>query len=158
MQETAPVATHAAQVDSIEELPAPDVWKDAVARTAADVRAGRYAKVVLARQQRVHLAATPISPPPCATCASTIPVPTSSRSAPPVRCLLGGTPERLIRLNGSRGCHALYLAGTTARGAAPEEDARLADRLVPAGARTARSTPSSSAPSATRSNRSATSG
>ncbi|MFN8517375.1 MAG: isochorismate synthase [Chloroflexia bacterium] len=128
LQETVPVATQAAQVESIEELPAPDVWKDAVARTAADVRAGRYAKVVLARQQRVHLDGDADLAAALRYLREHYPGAYVFALGTPGGCLLGGTPERLIRLAGQE-VATLCLAGTTARGATPEEDARLADEL-----------------------------
>ncbi|MEU6040235.1 isochorismate synthase [Actinomadura sp. NPDC047616] len=100
-------------------------WERAVAAAVRDIRAGRLGKVVLARDlfaqadepidARVLLARLAERFPACYTFA----------------CggLVGATPELLIRRTGDE-VESLVLAGTTARGADPDEDAERAARLV----------------------------
>jgi isochorismate synthase len=123
-----PAVARPAQVEAIEEAPAPEVWREAVARTAADVRAGRYAKVVLARQQRVRLAGAADVAAALRSLRESYPGAFVFALGTPGGCFLGATPERLIRLDGAE-VATLCLAGTIARGATPEEDARLAEAL-----------------------------
>src|SRR5437763_154227 len=52
-----PAPNGAARTLATEETPTPERWKAMVARAAADVRAGRFEKVVLARQLAVHAGA-----------------------------------------------------------------------------------------------------
>jgi menaquinone-specific isochorismate synthase len=93
-------------------------WERAVATAVAQIRAGRLAKTVLARDLRAQ-AAAPIDIrvllsrlaerfPACYTFA--------------VAGLVGATPELLVRRSGGR-IESLVLAGTTARGTSPADDA-----------------------------------
>ncbi|XVQ15393.1 isochorismate synthase [Spirillospora sp. CA-255316] len=99
-------------------------WQRAVAAAVDRIRAGRLGKVVLARDLHAH-AAEPIDArvllrrladryPGCYTfsCAG----------------MVGATPELLIRRTGGT-LDSLVLAGTTARGTTPDDDAARAARL-----------------------------
>ena len=119
----------AARVVAIDEAPAAEAWRDTVARTAADVRAGRYAKVVLARQQRVALDGRADIAEALRRLREGYPSAFVFALGTPEGCFLGATPERLVRLNG-REVATICLAGTIGRGATPEEDARLAGVLL----------------------------
>jgi menaquinone-specific isochorismate synthase len=100
-------------------------YKDAVAAAVGRIIRGDLRKVVLARDlhataerpfdARAVLARLSARYPECYTFA----------------CggLVGATPELLIRRDGDE-ARSLVLAGTTPRGATPEEDARLAARLL----------------------------
>ena len=113
----------------VAEAPAAEVWRGAVARTAAEIRAGRFTKVVLAR--RLDVALTGDADPAGALRRLRANYPSAYVFAveTPDGCFLGATPERLVRLNG-REVVTLCLAGTTARGATSEEDERLAEALL----------------------------
>jgi isochorismate synthase len=115
-------------------LPVRDVrpvaeWAATVAAAAADIRAGRLAKVVLAREVAVD------GPAPFALG----PALRHLRRAYPncyvfavgrgTRCFLGASPERLVRAAGGQ-IQVTCLAGSTARGATPEEDAQLGAALL----------------------------
>ncbi|MFG2001596.1 isochorismate synthase MenF [Spirillospora sp. NPDC048911] len=99
-------------------------WEQAVAAAVGRIRDGRLGKVVLARDLCAE-AAEPIDArtllrrladrfPACYTFS--------------VAGLVGATPELLIRRVGER-VDSLVLAGTTARGSTPDEDAERAARL-----------------------------
>jgi isochorismate synthase len=115
-------------VEWTERPPSVD-WKAAVAAAAADVRAGRFEKVVLAREVRV-CASAPLRPEE---------VLDRLRLANPRamvfafgvgdQCFLGATPELLVRLS-QRTVTAHCLAGSIARGASEDEAAELAQRLL----------------------------
>ena len=113
------------------EAPAAGRWKDAVTATAADVRAGRFEKVVLARTLRLR----PTDGAQFDTAAALARLRTAYPSAHifavavPGRSFLGATPELLVRLRG-RDVETMCLAGTTARGASAEEDEALAGALL----------------------------
>jgi isochorismate synthase len=117
----APLATR--DVRPVEE------WAATVAAAAADIRAGRLAKVVLAREVTVEGAA-PFAPgaalrhlrrayPNCYVFAV-------GRGG---RYFLGASPERLVRAAGGQ-VQVACLAGSTARGVTPEEDAQLGTALL----------------------------
>lgn len=124
-----PASVDAARVLAVTETPIANTWQAAVARTAAEIRDGRFAKVVLARRVDVRTAA-PVAP---ATALrhlrATYPSSYVFAVETPEQCFLGATPERLIRLDG-RQVHTACLAGSIARGATMEEDARLAQMLL----------------------------
>lgn len=106
-----------------------EAWMAAVARAAAAVRDGELDKVVLAR--RLLLAADePFRPEPILR--------RLMREQPNTyvfaiergdSCLIGATPERLIRKEGNR-LLTLSLAGSAARGRTEEEDRRLGGELL----------------------------
>jgi isochorismate synthase len=118
-----------AETHAITEAPAADEWRDTVARTAADIRAGRFTKVVLAR--RLDVALTGDADPAGTLRRLRANYPSAYVFAIETAggCFLGATPERLVRLDG-REVVTLCLAGTTARGTTPDEDEQLADALL----------------------------
>jgi isochorismate synthase len=104
-------------------------WAATVAAAAAEVRAGALAKVVLARDVTVT-GSQPFAVggalrylrgayPNCYVFAV----------ARGDRCFLGASPERLVRAVGGQ-VQVTCLAGSTARGTTPEEDAQLGDELL----------------------------
>ena len=114
---------------AVEEFPEPQAWKASVAASAADVRADRFEKVVLARSLRIR-AAESFDP---ARILRRLRSANSSATifavATPDRCFLGATPERLVRLTG-REVAVTCLAGSIARGATETEDEQLAHALL----------------------------
>jgi menaquinone-specific isochorismate synthase len=113
----------------VGEVPDPVAWQATVANTAADIRAGRFEKVVLARTLRLQAG----SPFDAAGALRALRVAYPSAYvfavASGARCFLGATPELLVRLTG-RDVEATCLAGSIGRGATAEEDERLARRLL----------------------------
>jgi len=123
--------THPMEAEDV--LPA-GAWQGAVAETARQIREGRYEKVVLARQVRLH------SPQPFGAAATLawlrdrypsaflfavgLPEATGDEAL-----FLGATPERLVRLEGEL-LETSVLAGSTRRGATPEEDRTLGESLL----------------------------
>ena len=117
------------ETPDLEDALPPEEWKRTVASVVQEIRAGRVQKVVLARQAYLHRR-EPFDPahalaqlrrryPGCFVFAV----------ARGTRCFLGASPERLIRLE--RGAvQVTCLAGSIARGATPEEDARLGAALL----------------------------
>jgi isochorismate synthase len=114
------------------EVPPAGPWKSMVAEAAADVRAGKFDKVVLARTERV-------------ACADEIDVAaTLRRMAEGNRTamifavglagsvFLGASPETLVRMERGR-LYTTPLAGSIARGETPEQDEKLARRLLRSG-------------------------
>lgn len=104
-------------------------WQEAVSALLADIRRGAVQKVVLARRVRT-CAAGPIDPAALARrLAAGFPGCTVFAFARGDTCFLGATPERLVRLRGSR-LRADPLAGSTARGATEAEDQALGQALL----------------------------
>jgi isochorismate synthase len=114
----------------VDLVPA-EAWQDMVASMARDIRQGRFAKVVLARQARVtsHQALS-----------STATLAALRRAYPGSfvfafarglgqRAFLGATPERLVRLRAGL-VETSALAGSSRRGASPAEDAQLGETLL----------------------------
>jgi isochorismate synthase len=125
----APAPNGAAHILATEEFPSPDQWKAMVARAAADVRAGRFEKVVLARQLAVHAGAAFDPAAALRSLRAAYPSAYVFAVATNGRCFLGATPELLVRLDG-RDVEATCLAGSIARGASAAEDERLARALL----------------------------
>ncbi len=125
----ADTAGSAAHVEAQSEVPPPAVWKGAVATAAADVRSGRFEKIVLARELRLR-----VSEPFCP-----VDVLSRLRAANPRamvfafsigdQCFLGATPELLVRLE-NRTVTAHCLAGSIGIGATEDETQALARRLL----------------------------
>jgi isochorismate synthase len=121
-------AMHRATIAYDEALPSSD-WRAAVSAAAASVRAGELEKVVLAREVR----ATAQQPFSIAAAVRHL------RAAYPdcyvfsiwrgARAFVGASPERLVRLDG-RDVRTSSLAGSSPRGATPDEDRELAERLL----------------------------
>lgn len=112
----------------IEEIPAPEAWKAAVAGAARAVRNGAFGKVVLARAVRVHDGRLdPIAA--VRRLSAGYPGCTVFAAARGEQCFLGATPERLVRLDGGR-VRATALAGSAPRGTTDEDDRRLGAMLL----------------------------
>lgn len=120
--------TGPARYEAEPDRPLPD-WKDSVAATVADIAAGRYEKLVLARSCDVHsnrefdclriVRHLQEDNPLCMT--FWIRTPEGS--------FLGATPEPLVRRHG-RAVETAAVAGSIARGNTPSIDRALAQRLV----------------------------
>ncbi len=126
-------ASSAAALVAVDALPAAE-WQAIVGRTAAEIRAGRFAKVVLAREARVAAAETAFD------AAATLDALRSTYRAGFVfaftfpeggadRTFLGASPERLVHLH-DRVVETSSLAGSIRRGATPEEDDALGAALL----------------------------
>ena len=119
----APVPEHA-------ECPAErKQWKGSVRRLAEAARAGRVEKTVLARALRIALPAVPSVPRLVAALAADHPQSFVFAFGLGDRHFVGATPERLVALAGGR-VRTGALAGSIRRGAAPEEDFALGERLL----------------------------
>jgi isochorismate synthase len=107
----------------------PEAWQDLVASTAGGIRNHTLGvqKVVLARGHQ----STPTRSLEAAlrTLATDYPSCTIFAFAHGDACFLGASPERLISLHGGAAT-TMALAGSAPRGTTPEEDRRLADRLL----------------------------
>ncbi|MCY0917385.1 isochorismate synthase [Streptomyces sp. H27-G5] len=111
------------------ELPAAEDWKELVRRATGRIRAGGFEKVVLARELRVT-ASTPFDVPDAVRRLRTANPGTTVFAVDHDGCtFLGATPEYLVRVE-DRTVHALGLAGTTPRGATPEQDEAHERELV----------------------------
>ncbi len=106
----------------------PEEYEAAVARAVEEIRAGRYDKVVLAREVLVQA-------PSAHDAAAVFGVLRSSFDSCYVFCagrgdaaLVGASPELLVRRTGLR-AQTVALAGSTRRSADPGVDAHLAERL-----------------------------
>jgi isochorismate synthase len=114
---------------AMEESPTSSAWKTSVAASVADIRSGRFEKVVLARSLRLR-AGAPFDP---------VAILHRLRDGGPSayvfaietagRCFLGASPERLVRL-ARREVEVTCLAGSIARGGTEAEDERLARELL----------------------------
>jgi isochorismate synthase len=111
------------------ELPGAEPWKATVAAAAADVRAGRFEKVVLARELRLWAAEAFDAASVLRRLRTTNPSATIFAIAMSDRCFLGATPELLVRL-ADREVEAVCLAGSIARGVTEAEEERLARALL----------------------------
>src|SRR5258707_2621065 len=113
---------------SYELMPA-EVWKNAVRVTAADIAAGKLDKAVLAR-------AIQLEAPQDFDVASALHRLSEAYTGCAIfavangeRCFLGATPERLAKLRDGA-FKTVSLAGTTRRGATPDEDDSLGTALL----------------------------
>jgi isochorismate synthase len=103
-------------------------WEWAVARTAEDIRHGRYEKVVLARYELVEGIRKPLSR-VLETLEATYPDSQVFAIWNQGQCFLAASPERLVSVSGSR-VDVDCLAGTIGRGSTPDEDAALERKLL----------------------------
>jgi isochorismate synthase len=106
----------------------PEEWVNLVKSAKAAIRNGEAEKIVLARS----LEMTALETEPAHVLArlrDRYPVCTLFATAHGADCFLGATPERLARLRGG-GVQVDALAGTVRRGATPEEDRVLGERLM----------------------------
>ncbi len=115
----------------VQDLLPAGTWMQKVAHIAADIRAGLYEKVVLARSVRVT--------PPMETRFDIVTVLHRLRQSYPgtyifalqrgTRFFVGATPERLVQAQNGQ-IHTMALAGTARRGATQAEDERLGEELL----------------------------
>jgi isochorismate synthase len=128
------VAPAAGTASALEDMLPAEAWQGIVGRAAQDVREGRFAKLVLARQARVSapggsfdaartLARLRAGNPGSFLFAFSHPSEAGDRT------FLGATPERLLRLR-ERTVETSSLAGSIRRGATPEEDVELGNTLL----------------------------
>jgi len=116
------------ELEMIEERPAAPVWREMVGDAARAVRGGHLTKVVLARSVRVRARRLDIAR-ALRRLAAGNGESTVFAVARGAACFLGGTPEPLVRVHdGTLG--TAVVAGSAPRGATPEEDRRLGERLL----------------------------
>lgn len=109
------------------DLPPQERWREAVAATRADVRAGRVEKAVLARAVRVR---GPSSVERALSVLTTrFPTSTIFAVSRGEACFIGATPESLVRLSGGA-VVVSCVAGTALRDDDPERDAARARDLA----------------------------
>jgi salicylate biosynthesis isochorismate synthase/menaquinone-specific isochorismate synthase len=107
----------------------PAHYEAAVARAVERIRAGALAKVVLAREVRVH-AARPIDPAPVfGALRDVFPACFCFLAGTPELAFLGASPELLVRRDGAR-AQTVALAGTARRSADPAVDQHLGEQLA----------------------------
>lgn len=127
-EQRTPVPRAARTCHSVE-LPSAAAWQDLVRSATGRIHAGDFEKVVLARELRVTASAPFDVPAAVDRLRGANPGTTVFAVDHEEYTFLGATPEYLVRV-GDRTVHALGLAGTTPRGATPEEDAALERELV----------------------------
>ncbi|MFJ2870762.1 isochorismate synthase MenF [Streptomyces sp. NPDC087298] len=111
------------------ELPGAEAWKGLVRGATDRIRAGEFEKVVLAREVRVTASAPFDLPAAVERMRGANPGTTVFAVDHEEYTFLGATPEYLVQV-GDRTVHALGLAGTTPRGATPEQDEACERELV----------------------------
>lgn len=104
-------------------------WQASVAEAADAVRRGEFAKVVLARAERLEAEAPFDVAAALGRLRAAYPTCYVFAVARDDAVFLGATPERLVRLQGGE-VRATCLAGSTPRGATREEDAALGAGLL----------------------------
>lgn len=104
-------------------------WKAAVARTAADIRAGTFTKVVLARQVMLPLGDDVSVPHVLHHLQTQYPDSFVFAVWQHGECFIGASPERLVGVQG-REVSIDCLAGTTSRGKTVNEDSELGRQLL----------------------------
>ncbi|MEU8772374.1 isochorismate synthase [Streptomyces sp. NPDC048606] len=119
----------AARTHTCAELPAAEDWKRLVRDATDGMRAGAFEKVVLARELRVTASRPFDVPRAVRRLREANPATTLFAVDHDGRTFLGATPEYLVRVDGPT-VHALGLAGTTPRGATPEQDEAHERELV----------------------------
>jgi menaquinone-specific isochorismate synthase len=108
---------------------APGKWKNAVAKTAAEIRAELIDKVVLSRELRVY--SKKVFSPSVVLKRLYSQQPDSFIFAVErdESCFLGASPERLVKREGAE-LFSTCVAGSIARGKTPAEDTRLGEALM----------------------------
>jgi isochorismate synthase len=120
---------HGATVLSMHEMRAASEWKNEVARTAQDIAGGKLEKAVLARAVRLEADSA------FDTAAALQRLSESYRDcyifavASGERCFISATPERLAQVRDGV-VKTMSLAGSTRRGATPDEDQALGAALL----------------------------
>jgi isochorismate synthase len=110
-----------------ELLPAV-VWKETVRQTAADIAAGKFRKVVLARAVTVSSDSEFVVERALQRLEENYPGAIVFAINRGESCFCGATPERLVRLH-SGVVQTMALAGSMARGSTPQEDEELGAKL-----------------------------
>jgi isochorismate synthase len=107
----------------------PDDWQSLVGDVATSIRSSGTGlrKVVLARASQIHLHARLEAA--LRTLAAEYPTCTIFAFATREACFLGATPERLVALHAGTAT-TMALAGTAPRGATPDQDRAIAERLL----------------------------
>lgn len=107
----------------------PSHYEEAVRRAVERIRAGELAKVVLAREVRVH-STTAIDPAPVLDALRAVFADCYCYCVGgPDGALVGASPELLVRRDGAR-AQSVALAGTTRRSADPAVDDHLGEQLL----------------------------
>lgn len=127
--ELAPPRNEDASVLSVDAVPASEGWKSTVVAAAADIQTGRFDKVVLARELRLWTDRPLEAPDILRRLRVAYPLAYVFAVAVPEGCFLGATPELLVRLSNGE-VEVTCLAGSTRRGATPEEDDRFGAELL----------------------------
>jgi menaquinone-specific isochorismate synthase len=107
----------------------PEHYEGAVARAVELIARGDVRKVVLAREVRVHAAATIDSAAVFGALREVFPSCFSYCVGTPDGVFIGATPELLVRRDGAR-AQTVALAGTTRRSADPSVDDHLGEQLL----------------------------
>lgn len=115
---------------TLRDIWSADNWKKLVGRAVDSIHAGKYAKIVLAREVEVEARKQSF------TLAATLvrlrqhyPGSNVFALSRGTRTFLGATPERLIRAQDGT-LHTMALAGSAPRGETEEEDLRLGNELL----------------------------
>lgn len=124
-----PAATPRASSATVSSVPSIENWREAVAEVVAAAEAGHVEKVVLARSVRIALGSPIAAFDVVALLRDRHPDSRVFGWQSGDSAFLGATPELLVARHGSR-VSTVALAGSAARGKAPEEDRRLADELL----------------------------
>ncbi len=107
----------------------PEHYEEAVGRAVERIKAGRIAKIVLAREVRVH-AGREIDPAPVfGALRGVFPACFSYLVGGPGSTFIGASPELLVRREGAR-ASTVALAGTARRSADPSVDDHLGEQLA----------------------------
>lgn len=114
------------------EAPPPAEWKRSVGEAAADVRAGRFDKVVLARSERIVVDGDIDVPGTLVRMREVNATASLFALGSGGSVFVGASPETLVRLEAGA-LQTTPLAGSIGRGETPGEDARLARRLLRSG-------------------------
>ena len=107
----------------------PSHYEEAVRRAVERIHAGELDKVVLAREVRVHAAASIDPAPVLDALRGVFPECYCYCVGSPEATLVGASPELLVRRDGAR-AQSVALAGTTRRSADPAVDVHLGEQLV----------------------------
>lgn len=117
---------------TVASVQPPEHFERAVAEASAEIRAGAYEKVVLAREVTLRRE-SPIDPfNALRGLADSFPDCTTFALGHGETTLIGASPELLIRREGRR-ASTMALAGSMRRGADPETDAHLGEQLMTSG-------------------------
>jgi isochorismate synthase len=121
--------THRGTGHRVRSIPSPEEWRDRVAEAIAAIRDGSVQKLVLARSVELATGA-PIEPfEVVSMLRSRYPASRVLGWSTGARSFVGASPELLVSRRGRR-FTTVPLAGSVRRGATPDEDRLLSDRLL----------------------------